>query len=135
MLFKPFKILDVYLTINIVYCYPQYKVLDKWIHVLMSSAVFSVEMKKAGTLNTPSIAFSNKDKLAFSATPCQGKNARKRLGLFSPASTRKGRKLVFCAWKKLAEHMLTMTLKLRHTIIDKLLKLIDILPNFFKEVN
>nr|XP_034324065.1 uncharacterized protein LOC105317809 isoform X1 [Crassostrea gigas] len=51
------------------------------------------ELKKAGTLNTPSIAFSNKNKLAFSATPCQNKNARKRLGLFSPASSRKGRKL------------------------------------------
>ncbi|XP_061172626.1 rho GTPase-activating protein 11A-like [Saccostrea echinata] len=52
------------------------------------------EMKRAGTLNTPSIAFSNKNKLAFSATPCQNnKTARKKLGLFSPASTRKGRKL------------------------------------------
>ncbi|XP_062601374.1 rho GTPase-activating protein 11A-like isoform X2 [Saccostrea cucullata] len=53
------------------------------------------EMKRAGTLNTPSIAFSNKNKLAFSATPCQSNNktARKKLGLFSPASARKGRKL------------------------------------------
>lgn len=56
---------------------------------------YCTELKKAGTLNTPSIAFSNKNKLAFSATPCQNKNARKRLGLFSPASSRKGRKYVW----------------------------------------
>ncbi|XP_033733741.1 uncharacterized protein LOC117322904 isoform X2 [Pecten maximus] len=52
------------------------------------------EMRRTGTLNTPNIAFSSKEQLAFSATPCQaGKNTRKRLNLFSPNNTRKGKKL------------------------------------------
>ncbi|XP_060077126.1 uncharacterized protein LOC132556708 [Ylistrum balloti] len=52
------------------------------------------EMKRRGTLNTPNIAFSSKEQLAFSATPCQaGKNTRKRLNLFSPGNNRKGKKL------------------------------------------
>ncbi|KAK3093419.1 hypothetical protein FSP39_015445 [Pinctada imbricata] len=64
------------------------------------------ELKKAGTLNTPSIAFSNRENPDFSATPCANKNPRKRLGLFSPANQRKGRKLsssslsINCAGKK-----------------------------------
>lgn len=51
------------------------------------------EMRRTGTLNTPNIAFSSKEQLAFSATPCQaGKNTRKRLNLFSPNNNRKGSK-------------------------------------------
>ncbi|OWF55189.1 uncharacterized protein LOC110463103 isoform X2 [Mizuhopecten yessoensis] len=52
------------------------------------------EMRRTGTLNTPNIAFSSKEQLAFSATPSQaGKNTRKRLNLFSPSNGRKGKKL------------------------------------------
>lgn len=48
---------------------------------------------KKGSLDTPSIAFSNRAQVAFSATPStNGKGSRKRLNLFSPGSMRKNKK-------------------------------------------
>ncbi|XP_071163331.1 rho GTPase-activating protein 11A-like isoform X2 [Mytilus edulis] len=57
-----------------------------------ATALRNMDIKK-GSLDTPSIAFSNRAQVAFSATPStNGKGSRKRLNLFSPGSMRKNKK-------------------------------------------